>query len=400
MLETRLDKLARPQVRILNRSFSSFQACGCAGVCLAVASSMTFAARLGLSPWVMAGIIVAAVSTFFALTMLTKLITGEERIIYYHHEIAVLVVSALLLLTLHEPVLPYLDLTILGIGLFLACGRVGCLMVGCCHGGPRDWGIRYRADHAEAGFPAYLVGVRLFPIQAVESLYVLSIVLAGSIFLISSRSPGEALGWYVLTYGLGRFCFEFMRGDPARPYLLGFSEAQWTSLFCMLVFLSLELSGLLNFHAWHAAATACLVSAMIVIAMRRRLQKEARHKLLHPRHVKDVAEAVRKLPDLAAGATGSSQRALVFADVRIVRTSLGVNISAGRIEDGCDFIDHYALSNQKDNLSEGSATTLADLILRLNPAAGAGHLIRRHGGIHHLLIRPLRSGESPNPVRE
>ena len=71
--------------------------------------------------------------------------TGEERIIYYRHEIAVMVVAALLLWLLRQPLLPYLDVTILGIGMFLTCGRMGCFMVGCCHGRPHDWGVCYRA---------------------------------------------------------------------------------------------------------------------------------------------------------------------------------------------------------------------------------------------------------------
>ena len=31
---------------------------------------------------------------------------------------------------------PYLDATALGLGAFLACGRVGCTLAGCCHGRP------------------------------------------------------------------------------------------------------------------------------------------------------------------------------------------------------------------------------------------------------------------------
>src|SRR5439155_22019386 len=101
----------------------------------------------------------------------------------YHHEIDVMINAALLLWLLGQPLLPYLDLTILGIGMFLACGRVGCLMVGCCHGRPHSWGVRYKQEHADAGFAPYYVGVRLFPIQAVESLWVLSIVIVGNFFV-------------------------------------------------------------------------------------------------------------------------------------------------------------------------------------------------------------------------
>src|SRR5262249_61119424 len=110
----------------------------------------------------------AAAPTFLGIIMTTKPITGQERIIYYPHEIAVSLAAAGLLWLTSEPLLPYLDITILGIGAFLACGRIGCLMVGCCHGRPSGWGIRYTPDHAAAGFTDYYVGVVLFPIQLVE----------------------------------------------------------------------------------------------------------------------------------------------------------------------------------------------------------------------------------------
>jgi hypothetical protein len=140
---------------------------------------MSLVTYLGLSPLVLVWLVLTAVLTFLALAMVTKIITGEENLIYYHHEIAVMVVAACLLNLLYQPVLPYLDITILGLGTFLAFGRVGCLMVGCCHGRPHGRGVCYRAEHAAAGFTPYLVGVRLFPIQAVESVWVFSIVVVG-----------------------------------------------------------------------------------------------------------------------------------------------------------------------------------------------------------------------------
>jgi prolipoprotein diacylglyceryltransferase len=56
--------------------------------------------------------------------------------------VVMLVAAAFLwLLHEHEPIIPYLDVTILVIGIFLVCGRIGCLMVGCCHGKPHRWGV-------------------------------------------------------------------------------------------------------------------------------------------------------------------------------------------------------------------------------------------------------------------
>src|SRR5437870_7848841 len=147
-----LDRLARTEVRAGSRRLPAFQACGYAGLVSAIALAMTIAGKTGLSYWAMGAIVLSAMATFLALVFAVKVITGEERIVYYHHEIAVMLVAAVAARLLHLPVLPYMDVTILGIGAFLACGRVGCLMVGCCHGRPSAWGICYRDEHAGEGF--------------------------------------------------------------------------------------------------------------------------------------------------------------------------------------------------------------------------------------------------------
>src|SRR6266566_1439622 len=48
------------------------------------------------------------------------------------------------------------------------------------------------------------------------------------------------LTFYIIVYGCGRFCLEFFRGDATRPYLYGFSEAQWTSLLLAMAALLAE----------------------------------------------------------------------------------------------------------------------------------------------------------------
>src|SRR5690349_9699097 len=129
-----LDRLVRAEIRVFGKRRAAFQVCGLTGVALAVTLAMLLVSHQGLSHWVMGALILSAVITFFLVVMITKIITGEEKIIYYHHEIAVMVAGGILLWVLGKPIFPYLDIMILGVGLFLACGRVGCLMVGCCHG--------------------------------------------------------------------------------------------------------------------------------------------------------------------------------------------------------------------------------------------------------------------------
>jgi hypothetical protein len=299
---------------------------------------------------------------------------------------------------LRRPVLPYLDVMILGVGSFLVCGRVGCFLVGCCHGRPHSWGVCYRKEHADAGFTPYFVGVRLFPVQAVESLWVLCVVTTGVTVVLNGRPAGAALAWYVVAYDLGRFCFEFLRGDPDRSYLWGFSQPQWISLLLMLGVVWAEAAGVLPFHSWHVAATAGLALAMTVVGLARRFNKTARHLLLHPRHVKEVAAAIA-LISCPAAETNASRRWTVLprknsSPIHIGCTSLGVQISGGKVSDTSGDTYHYTLSCRSGGMTEETARILAGLILQLRPAPGAGEFVKGNRDVFHLLIHPAAGRES------
>lgn len=386
MFNSYLDKLVRPEFHAFHRSWPAYKVCGFTGEALLTVAGMTMAIYLGLSPLVIAILILFSAMTFFGLTMATKILIGEEHIVYYHHEIAILIVAAILLKILRQPILPYLDMTIIGTGIFLICGRVGCLMVGCCHGKPHSWGVCYREEHAIAGFTTLLVGVRLFPIQAIESLYVFGNVFVSCYLIMNNYSPGEALSWYVITYDIGRFFFEFMRGDIGRPYYFGFSEAQWTSLLLMCVVVWAELYGILTFHLWHACATASLVLTMIVVVVIRCFRRTEKHKLLHPRHVREVAEAIELVSNPPIEGAAISKWNTAPAVINIGRTSLGVQISSSKVKSWNGSIDHYTISSQNGAMTHESAKTLADLIVRLKKYSGLNEFVSGKQGVFHLLF--------------
>src|SRR4051812_13112685 len=114
LLDDRLERLARTKISFVRHHWPAFQFCGFTGVVLAVVLAMTLAGKTGLSYVVMDAVAVAAMATFVALVFATKVVTGDERIIYYHHEIAVMLVAAAVAQLMHAPVLSYLDVTILG----------------------------------------------------------------------------------------------------------------------------------------------------------------------------------------------------------------------------------------------------------------------------------------------
>lgn len=387
-----LDKLVRPEMNILHRSRSSFHVCGYTGLVFAIMLAITLVVYLGLSQWLIIGIIGIAMLTFLGLAMATKIITAEEQLIYYHHEIAIIIMAAIFLRILNQPVLPYLDLTILGIGIFLACGRVGCLMVGCCHGRSHKWGVCYRKEHADAGFTHYYVGVRLFPIQAVESIWVLFVVIVGVMFILRKQPPGEVLAWYIVTYSAGRFCLEFLRGDAERPYIWGFSEAQWTSILLMSGVVLAGFTGVIPFHIWHLAVTSGMIILMIIVTLHRHLSQTDQYRLLHPRHVKEVAETIDKISQLTE--EKKSPRSIIDEPVvvPIGTTSLGIQISSGKIQDKGRYIDHYALSSQNEKMSQKTADILADLIIKFKHTLCLKELVTQNRGVFHLLIRPLNAG--------
>lgn len=382
-----LDQLVRPRIRALGGNYSAFKVCGYTGVLAASALTIALVMVQGLSLWVIGGIIVSAIVTFFSLAMITKIIIGQERLIYYHHEIAVISVAAVILWLFGQPVLPYLDAAVLGVGMFLAFGRLGCLMVGCCHGRPWRCGVRYRSEHAAAGFTAHYVGVRLFPIQAVESLTVLGLVTVGSTMVWTGWPPGSALAWYIITYDVARFSFEFLRGDPTRPYVGGFSEAQWTSLLLMVVVVALEAMDYLPSHQWHGAATISLILLMAVVAVRRRCRVVPLHRLRIPRHVQEVAKAL----DITArpNVTSVSHPSNVDpAYIPVTATSLGICISAGITSGDGQPMHHYTLSNQNGDMSKEVAHTVAQIIIQLKNLSDSNDLTTTGRGVYHLLVPP------------
>jgi hypothetical protein len=233
------------------------------------------------------------------------------------------------------------------------------------------------------------VGVRLFPIQGVESLWILCIVLVGCALVLRGRPPGEALAWYVIAYGPGRFSFEFLRGDPDRPYYLGFSQPQWISLILMPAVAWAELSGILPFHAWHIGAAVLLIATMIAVSLKRHFQTTAKFQLLHARHIGEVAEAIKLADAHEAGQAARFGRPdPAPVNIHLGCTSLGIQISVGEINDAAGKIRHYALSCRNGAMTEEAARTLSNLILRLRPAPGSKELIKGKQDVFHLLTRP------------
>lgn len=149
------------------------------------------------------------------------------------------------------PVLAALDHVILALGVFLVFGRLGCLASGCCHGRPASIGIEYPTGSV----PEALVGVRLFPVQAVEAAWIAIITAIAFPF----AGGGDALEVWGIGYATGRFVLEWLRGDTARRRLGPLTEAQWIGLGAVLAILVLD--------GWRTEASTPLVAAAAAAAL-------------------------------------------------------------------------------------------------------------------------------------
>ena len=370
-----LDALVRPRANLYRHTLSGFRICAYVGLLASASLCVLLAMQLRLSLWVVAVLALCVSVSFAVLAMATKILVGDERLVFYHQMIFILAVCGVLLWLMGQPVVAYLDILALSIGAFHVCGRIGCLVAACCHGKPCRYGVRYQPDLTRNGFPSYLIGVRLFPVQVVESLWILCITIVGGVMVLKGARPGEAFAWYILAYAVGRFFFEFMRGDAERPYFWSFSEAQWTSLVLVCLLIVTELAGALVFHSWHALGAAIITTTMAALVVKRKFAKEDTYKLLLPKHVKEFAQAIAATREM--NGTGK---------IKVRCTSLGLLISTSHLQGSDADVVLYTLSSEKSELTEDAARTLANLLLRLRPSA-SNELIRGRPGVFHLLIR-------------
>lgn len=224
-----------------------FRTCGYAGLICALVVTAILGSHLRLSLATLFCISVGSILSFFVHVLFSRYTGRVQQLVFYRYFITVTAIAAFLSWLMTGSILPYLDVTVIGFGAFAACGRIGCLMVGCCHGRPARFGICYQQQHVTRAFPPQLLCIRLFPIQAVESIWLCFIVIIACYQSWRGYVPGAAFSWFITAYCPARFLFEFLRWRPADAYYGGLSEAQWTSVFFMLVLVTLGVFRILPF---------------------------------------------------------------------------------------------------------------------------------------------------------
>jgi len=299
-----LDRLPRTRFGLMSSAVPAFRSCGIAGFYLAVLAVIAGALLRGQSLMVHAVLSCVCGLSFYAWAYARRAITSREDLVLLEHVWFALLAASTTLWLLGVPVLAHLDVVATGMAFFLAAGRVGCLLVGCCHGQPCGVGIRYGAGHAQDGFPRHWVGVRLFPVPALESMG-LCVIGATALLALRFAAAGSVLCWFLASYSVMRFGLEGLRGDR-RPHALGLSVNRWMAL-AEFSFAAATTAGVSHDSSPAVAAAfagSVLVLVVALVASARRSSALARA-LLRREHLASMARLVRE-----ASATATEEPAV------------------------------------------------------------------------------------------
>ena len=334
-------------------SAPAFRSCGVAGFYIALLTTIAAALIARLPVHVAALPAGACAVSFYAYALLRKRITGRECLVLLEHVWVAAGCSAAALWMAGQPVLPWLDAIAPGLCFFLAAGRAGCLLVGCCHGVPSSIGIVYPPAHAAEGFPDQLVGVRLFPVQLIELASLVGIGAIGLV-LLPTAAPGMVLAWCSLAYAIARYGLEGVRGDR-RPQWLGLSQPRWMSLIeTVAVMLWLGSGSPPAVRLLPAPAAA----AVIAVAFRR---EQLRRRLFSEEHLRAISQCL----DLER----------LQADPRLFATDRGVRVAASAWNPECAHVSLSFASGEDLRL-------LCEVAARAFPGVHAQQTRYRRGVLH------------------
>ena len=129
-----------------------------------------------------------------------------------------------------ERFLPYFDLVMPSVSFAQGFGRLGCFFAGCCYG--KETSLPIGIVFPEGSFaPA---GVPLLPTQLFSSAgdFVIAFVLIR--MTGKMRHTGDVGALYLMLYGIGRFCVEFLRTNEQGGFI-GLTTAQLISIVFMII---------------------------------------------------------------------------------------------------------------------------------------------------------------------
>lgn len=114
-------------------------------------------------------------------------------------------------------------------------GRIGCYLVGCCHGIPYDgW---FSVTYSDSLYAPN--GIALLPVQLLEAFgeFVIGMIL---LFSCKRQKGISAIAMYLILYSVMRFFLEYLRGDLIRGGLYIFSTSQYISIAVFIIGLAMR----------------------------------------------------------------------------------------------------------------------------------------------------------------
>ena len=242
------------------------------GASVAIATSLAVVWELTLGERLV--VMLAPPLAFIAITTVATALKGREWIVFYQTAAGAIASTWIAGRAIGANLPRLADVVVIGIGTFLVFGRIGCFHVGCCHGRPARFGVRYDQRHVARGLWSTFANRPLWPVQLFEA-GATALITAGS--LLAAAEPGRAAYVFAVSYGMVRFCLELGRGDPVRPFAIGISEAQW---WCLA---SAILCAIAHPSWWTVAAPLLIAAATFAVATTRR-----RRELAEPSHAHEL----------------------------------------------------------------------------------------------------------------
>ena len=144
-----------------------------------------------------------------------------------------------------------------------AIGRLRCIVQGCCHGRPVEWGIRVTNPHSRIVKLAGFLGT---PIHPTPLYSILANVVIGAVLLrlrIGDAGAFLIAGLYLVLAGRSRFVEEAYRGEPQTIHSAGLPLYQWLAIASVVLgMLLIPLPGQ-SLAPLHAPTYWLLVSSLL-----------------------------------------------------------------------------------------------------------------------------------------
>lgn len=259
-LNRRLDALASTRHPLGGVEVPTYLAAGAVGVAAGLAAVTSLGLARGLPVAMLGALSVAMLAAFVVVGVLRRVVTGRESHVLLEGVLVALAAAGAAAWGAGMSVAAALDVMVVGLGVFLVAGRVGCFLSGCCHGRPCALGVRYGRGTVHET----LVGIRLFPLQLAEAAVIALLTGVAALMVIGGAAAGSAVWGWLVGYAVTRLVLDPARGD-ARSRRGPLTEAQWLALGVVVARVAVEVRGV-GTPALTAAQAAVVAGAAGVVA--------------------------------------------------------------------------------------------------------------------------------------